>query len=368
MKILTVVGARPQFIKAGSLSREVANFKKNGQDINEILVHTGQHYDTNMSDIFFEQMQIPKPDYYLGIGGNSHGAMTGQMIEKIEQILNKEAPDWVVVYGDTNSTLAGAIAASKLGIKIAHIEAGLRSFNMNMPEEINRILTDRISAILFCPTDTAVKNLQLESFPFNIYDKKPQVVVNVGDIMQDGAIFYKKIATRPSIIDKLNISRNNYILCTIHRAENTDRLDRLKNIIDALNSIALERTIILPIHPRTRKILEQHGLDISRLTIIDPVGYLEMVWLIDNCEFIMTDSGGLQKEAYFFKKPCITLRDETEWVELIDCGANTLVGANKDLIFEAYKNIIDFDYNVFDNNLYGCGDTSSKILNCLNQS
>ncbi|KAB7889880.1 non-hydrolyzing UDP-N-acetylglucosamine 2-epimerase [Poseidonibacter ostreae] len=349
IKILTILGARPQFIKAGSVSREIAKHK----NIEEIIVHTGQHYDANMSDIFFEEMQIPKPNYFLGIGGKSHGAMTGQMIEKIEEVALKEKPDWVMVYGDTNSTLAGAIVASKLHIKIAHIEAGLRSFNMKMPEEVNRILTDRVSQILFCPTDAAVENLQNEG-----YENLDCKIVKSGDVMQDGAIFYKKLAVKPSYEIK-----DDFVLCTIHRAENTDDEIRLKSIFESLNEIAREKQVILPLHPRTKKILENLKLNIQNLTIIDPIGYLQMVWLIDNCSLVMTDSGGLQKEAYFFGKQCITLRDETEWVELIECEANVLVGANGTKILEAYKNNKKSNTSNYQSlNLYGGGEASKYII------
>lgn len=348
IKILTILGARPQFIKAGSVSREIGKHK----EIEEIIVHTGQHYDTNMSDIFFDEMQIPKPNYFLGIGGKSHGAMTGQMIEKIEEVALKEKPDWIMVYGDTNSTLAGAIVASKLHIKLAHIEAGLRSFNMKMPEEVNRILTDRVSNILFCPTNTAIQNLKNEG-----YENLDCRIVKSGDVMQDGAMFYKNLAVKPNI--EIN---NSFILCTIHRAENTDDETRLRSIFEALEEIAKEKQVILPLHPRTKKILENLKFDISNLTIIDPVGYLEMVWLIDNCDFVMTDSGGLQKEAYFFEKQCITLRDETEWVELVECNANTLVGANKDKILDAYKNNIEFNKQNSKLDLYGGGKASENII------
>ena len=351
MKILTILGARPQFIKAGSVSREIANHK----EIEEVIVHTGQHYDANMSDIFFEEMQIPKPNYFLGIGGKSHGAMTGQMIEKIEEVAQKEKPDWIMVYGDTNSTLAGALVASKLHIKLAHIEAGLRSFNMKMPEEVNRILTDRVSNILFCPTDAAVQNLKNEG-----YDNFDCQIVKSGDVMQDGAMFYKNLALKPSCDIK-----DNFILCTIHRAENTDDENRLRSIFEALNEIAKEKQIILPLHPRTKKILENLKLNIQNLTLIDPVGYLEMVWLIDNCSLVMTDSGGLQKEAYFFEKPCITLRDETEWVELVECGANVLVGADKEKIFQAYRDNSKLNIENSKINLYGGGKASEKIIKKL---
>ena len=353
MKILTILGARPQFIKAGSVSREIAKHN----EIEEVIVHTGQHYDANMSDIFFDEMKIPKPDYFLGIGGKSHGAMTGQMIEKIEEVCLKEQPDWVMVYGDTNSTLAGAIVASKLHIKLAHVEAGLRSFNMRMPEEINRILTDRVSQILFCPTDTAIENLINEGF--ENFDSK---IVKSGDVMQDGAMFYKKFAKKPLITHNESLITNNYILCTIHRAENTDNENRLKNIFEALNDIAQEKQVILPLHPRTKKMIQTLKLNIQNLMIIDPVGYLEMVWLIDNCALIMTDSGGLQKEAFFFEKPCITLRDETEWVELIECGINTLVGADKEKIISAYKNHSKFNIENSKSDLYGGGKASKTIV------
>lgn len=346
MKIVTILGARPQFIKAGSVSREILKHK----EIQEVIVHTGQHYDANMSDIFFDEMKIPKPDYFLGIGGKSHGAMTGQMIEKIEEVLLKEKPDWVLVYGDTNSTLAGAIVASKLHIKLAHIEAGLRSFNMKMPEEVNRILTDRVSQILFCPTDTAVANLNNEG-----YDKLDIKVVKSGDVMQDGAMFYKSLAIQPDIDIE-----DSYILCTIHRAENTDDDKRLRDIFEALDEIAKEKQVVLPLHPRTKKIIENLKVNTKNLIIIEPVGYLEMVWLIDNCELVMTDSGGLQKEAYFFEKQCITLRDETEWVELVENKFNVLAGADKENIIDLYHNFRFNNHFSFD--LYGSGKASSNIV------
>ena len=390
MKILTILGARPQFIKAGSVSREIAK----DDEVEEVIVHTGQHYDTNMSDIFFDEMKIPKPNYFLGIGGMSHGAMTGQMIEKIEELVLKEKPDWVLVYGDTNSTLAGAIVASKLHIKLAHIEAGLRSFNMKMPEEVNRILTDRVSDILFCPTDAAVENLKKEGFPFKLSTNNYQLITNVGDVMQDGAMFYKQFAKRPEATKNQQLKTNNYILCTIHRAENTDNINRLKNIFESLDEISKEIQVILPFHPRTRKIVsslwslvdsEEKGvyylktnnqkpetknqqLKTNNLIIIDPVGYLEMVWLIDNCSLVMTDSGGLQKEAYFFEKRCITLRDETEWVELVDIGMNTLVGADKAKIVSSFWSIVSKNHKLKTKNqqqktnLYGDGRASKKII------
>ncbi|NRF64530.1 non-hydrolyzing UDP-N-acetylglucosamine 2-epimerase [Vibrio coralliilyticus] len=354
MKIVTVLGARPQFIKAGTVSRALGECS----DIEEVIVHTGQHYDSNMSDVFFDEMKIPKPDYQLGIGGKTHGAMTGEMIKEIEEVLLKEQPDWVLVYGDTNSTLAGAIAASKLHIKIAHIEAGLRSFNMKMPEEVNRILTDRVSSILFCPTQSAVNNLTSEG----VRDWGMAEVVLSGDVMQDGANFYRELAVRPKELPQMN----DFVLCTLHRAENTDDLSRLRSIVESLCEIAQTTNVVLPLHPRTKKVIEQHGLDISSLIVLDPVGYLNMVWLIDNCKLVLTDSGGLQKEAFFFEKHCITMRDETEWVELVDNNFNVLVGADKNLIIDSY-NSHEFNSD-FDIDLYGRGTASQKIASLLLES
>ena len=348
MKIVTILGARPQFIKAGSVSRA---FSKKAE-IQEIIVHTGQHFDANMSDIFFDEMKIPKPDYNLGIHGKSHGAMTAQMLEEIEKILLDEKPDWVVVYGDTNSTLAGALAASKLHIKIAHVEAGLRSFNIKMPEEINRILTDRVSSILFCPTKSAVDNLDNEGYA-NIATSK---IIKNGDVMQDGAQFYSQFSKKPA---NLKVEKA-YILVTIHRAENTDDRVRLNNIVGALNVLAEDRTIVLPLHPRTKNILQKECIVLSEnICLIEPVGYLEMIWLIENSSMIMSDSGGLQKEAFFFHKPCITLRDETEWIELVQNNFNVLVGADKDKIISTCK---EHRFNSdFDVDLYGGGKASEVI-------
>jgi len=344
-----VVGARPQFIKAAAVNRVITHFN----DIQEIIIHTGQHFDTNMSDIFFEEMDIPKPNYYLNINSLSHGAMTGQMLEKIETVLLKEQPDWVIVYGDTNSTIAGALAAKKLHIKVAHVEAGLRSYNMAMPEEINRILTDRISDLLFCPTDTAINNLKKEGF--DTFNCK---VIKSGDVMHDAAIYYSKKERKPDI----DIP-DHFILATIHRAENTDDSKRLGAILEALDEIAKEIPVILPLHPRTAKIIQNSKFKIQHLTIINPVGYLEMVFMLNRCQLVMTDSGGLQKEAFFFKKPCITLRDETEWVELIEQGFNTLAGANKNKILESYHLVsFDLDFNI---DLYGNGKASENIISTL---
>jgi len=349
MKIITILGARPQFIKAGALSREFLNHV----DIEEIILHTGQHFDKNMSDVFFEQMSIPKPKYNLAVNNMGHGAMTGQMLEKIEKVLIQENPDWVLVYGDTNSTIAGALAAKKLHIKVAHVEAGLRSFNMAMPEEINRILTDRISDLLLCPTETAVENLNKEGF------KNLDIsIFKSGDVMQDAAIFYSKKEQAPNF--KIPAE---FVLSTIHRAENTDNDKRLSSILSGLNFIAKLTPVILPLHPRTKNIINKGSFDITNLTIVEPIGYLEMVYLLQRSKIVMTDSGGLQKEAFFFKKPCITLRDETEWVELVKGGFNTLAGANEKLIKNAFKNqSYNIDFNV---NLYGEGRACKNIVEKL---
>ncbi len=349
MKIVTIIGARPQFIKAASLSREI--LKQEG--IEEIIVHTGQHFDANMSEVFFTEMQIPKPHYNLAINSLGHGAMTGRMMEEIEKILLKETPDWLLVYGDTNSTLAGALAAKKLHIKVAHVEAGLRSFNMKMPEEVNRILTDRISDVLFCPTQQAIDNLKKEG-----YKNIEATVVNVGDIMYDSALFF-------SALSKENDKSipNNYVLATVHRAENTDDPIKLKNIFEALDIIHEKFPVVLPLHPRTKKLLKVHGVT-TQIHLIEPVGYLEMVSLIKNSKAVITDSGGLQKEAYFFKKQGFTLRDQTEWVELIEAGCNQLVDVLNDDISSIVLNAIDKKLD-FSKEIYGNGKTSERILNLL---
>jgi UDP-GlcNAc3NAcA epimerase len=353
MKIVTIVGARPQFIKAAIVSRVFAASK----NVREIIIHTGQHFETNMSDVFFNEMFIPKPNYNLNINKLGHGAMTGRMLEDIEALLQKEKPDWVLVYGDTNSTLAGALAAKKLHIKVAHIEAGLRSFNMDMPEEINRVLTDRISDILFCPTIKAVDNLKSEG-----YDKLDCRIVQCGDIMLDAAIFYADKAQRPDYCIPTR-----FILCTVHRAENTDDIVRLKSIFDALEAISKQCTVVMPLHPRTKTRLEDIQYDFinSKICLIPPLGYLNMIWVLKNCDLVMTDSGGLQKEAFFFKKNCVTLRDETEWVELVENRFNILAGSNNDNIQKCVQLMLQKQYLDFEINLYGEGDTGAKILNEL---
>lgn len=355
MKIITVIGARPQFVKAAVVSRAIQDFNKQKgvHQVTEIIVHTGQHFDENMSKVFFDQMNIPKPHYNLEINSLSHGAMTGKMLEGIEKVLIDEEPDWVLVYGDTNSTIAGALAAKKMHIKVAHVEAGLRSFNTAMPEEINRILTDRISDILFCPTDTAMENLEKEGYD-NIDIKR----VNCGDVMNDAALYYKSKAVKPSGMDRESV----FLLCTIHRQENTDYKDKLREIFEALGEIANEKKIVLPLHPRTVKKLQQFNITPNEnINVIEPVGYFEMIWLLEHCDAVITDSGGLQKEAFFFKKPCITVREETEWVELIANGVNFLVGSDKGQMLNAYEKLKRAALN-FEVNLYGTGNTGELIV------
>jgi UDP-GlcNAc3NAcA epimerase len=352
MKVVTVVGARPQFIKAAAVSREIAKHP----EIKEIIVHTGQHFDSNMSEIFFREMEIPHPHYHLEVHSLGHGAMTGRMLEKIEAVLVKEQPDFVMVYGDTNSTLAGALAAKKLHIKVIHVEAGLRSFNMLMPEEINRILVDRISDILCCPTDGAVENLRKEGF-----ENFTSRVVKAGDVMQDAVYHYRDIAAgRSKIIESLGLFGKEFVLGTIHRAENTDELVRLRGIIEAFNEIGKSMRVILPLHPRTLKILATNRI-VPEFEVIEPVGYFDMLELLRHTRLVITDSGGLQKEAYFFARPCVTLRDETEWVELIEMGCNVLAGSDKEKILQSFRTMLSVapEFNV---DLYGNGEASMKIV------
>jgi len=352
MKIVSIVGARPQFVNAAVLSRQFLTHS----NIEEVIIHTGQHFDINMSDVFFDEMKIPRPNYFLGINGLNHGAMTGQMIEKIEQVLFKEKPDWVLVYGDTNSTLAGSLAAVKLHIKVAHVEAGLRSYNMGMPEELNRIITDRISTLLFCPTQNAVDNLNKEGYKY-----LPSKVVLTGDIMEDAAYYYQEQAVKPK---EAPVESQSFILVTIHRAENTDNLLRLKSIFNALKKISKETTVILPLHPRTKSLLIKEKIDTGNICIIDPIGYFNMIWLIKNCQLVMTDSGGLQKEAYFFKKYCVTLRDETEWIELVENGYNILAGTDENNILKIVNEFRDKLFND-KTNLYGGGNSARHITENL---
>lgn len=346
MKVVTIIGARPQFIKASTVSRAFI-----GHGVEEIIIHTGQHFDANMSKIFFEQMYIPQPQFILNINTLTHGAMTGRMIEEIEKILLKVKPDYVLVYGDTNSTLAGAIAAKKINIKVIHIEAGLRSFNMHMPEEINRILTDRISDYLFCPTKIAVDNLKREGFDY--FDC---IVKLSGDVMYDCFIYFSQYQKKP---ENLNIQKP-FVLATVHRAENTDDLNILNNILTFLNKTGEHIGVILPVHPRTKKLILDNNIKLN-IELIEPVGYLEMIWLLNNCQYVITDSGGLQKEAYFAKKKCITLRGETEWLELVNCGWNILVNPEKNIQINSQDLIIPQEYLP----LYGNGNASEIIVETL---
>jgi UDP-GlcNAc3NAcA epimerase len=353
-KIVTVVGARPQFIKAAMLSRQ---FKLLG--VNELIIHTGQHFDTNMSDVFFEEMEIPKPTYQLDIHNLSHGAMTGRMLEKIEKILKIDKPDGVLVYGDTNSTLAGALAAAKLLIPVIHVEAGLRSFNMAMPEEINRVLTDRISNLLFCPTEAAVSNLNNEGF-----SQLPVKIFNCGDVMKDAALYYaEKAQLKSDILKRIGVKK--FILATIHRQENADSPENLRNIIAGLNEIHCQIPVVVPLHPRTRNILAQQYM-LPNFIIIDPVSYFDMIMLLKNCELVITDSGGVQKEAFFFGKHCITLREQTEWVELVENGFNVLVGSNKLKLKEAFE-LFKTKTSDFSINLYGDGKTAEIVAQTIAQ-
>ncbi len=352
MKIVTIIGARPQFIKAAVLSRVILQTP----NVTEVLVHTGQHYDANMSDVFFNEMEIPHPQYHFNIQSKFHGEMTGLMMIEIEKVVLKENSDWILVYGDTNSTLAGALIASKLHIKLAHVEAGLRSFNTKMPEEINRILTDRISNILFCPTDNAVKNLEDEGYR-NFTDKK---IIKTGDIMLDASLFYAEKDFEMSY--KLP---KKFALCTVHRAENTDNEENLKIIFQSLDRISENCPIVLPLHPRTKSKLESinpnYIEEFNNISFLPPFSYFEMLWCLKNCEFVITDSGGLQKEAYFFKKKCLTLRDQTEWVELVIGGYNFLSIINEDKILENLG-ILEKAKPNFKSSLYGNGNTAELIL------
>ncbi|MDA8172461.1 MAG: UDP-N-acetylglucosamine 2-epimerase (non-hydrolyzing) [Nitrospiraceae bacterium] len=370
MKILTIVGARPQFIKAAVVSREIAAFNagQDGLKIDEVIVHTGQHHDGNMSDIFFREMKIPEPHFNLGICDCPHGAMTGRMLEQIEKAIMSVRPHAVLVYGDTNSTLAGALAAVKLHVPVAHVEAGLRSFNMNMPEEVNRALTDRISRLLFCPTETAVKNLLREGIAGSSETSAgAPAVLEVGDVMFDATEFYRRIGKPGKDIQAIvDGDKGDYYLATVHREENTDDFRRLNDIVEALEMIAGTTAIILPLHPRTRKALSRHGLRMNKVTLLGPVGYFDMLALLDGCKGVLTDSGGLQKEAYFFRKPCVTLRDETEWVELVEHGLNTIAGAKKDAIIGAEKAFLSRGTVGFSCALYGRGDAGARIVQALN--
>jgi len=420
MKICTIIGARPQFIKAAAVSRAIAAHNRQTSNIeprtlNEVILHTGQHYDDGMSAVFFRELEIPEPKYNLAIGSGAHGVQTGQMLAAIEKVLIEEKPDWVLIYGDTNSTLAGALAAAKLHVPIAHVEAGLRSFNRRMPEEINRVVADQLSTLLFCPSQVAVDNLAAEGIGGNAmvrqahhdtYDCHPELVegrkiekdityqclktnplpltshpspltphvVNVGDVMADALQFAaEKAATKAAaqydILDRFGLKPGGYLLATLHRAENTDDPDRLGAIINALSELASQEPVILPLHPRTKKILVDNYPSLltpsaSRLTIIPPVGYFDIIALEKSARMLLTDSGGMQKEAYWLKVPCITLRDETEWVETVEAGWNVLTGADDKKIINAAQNFTPPQEHP---PLYGDGQAAEKILDVLCQ-
>jgi UDP-GlcNAc3NAcA epimerase len=373
MKVVTIVGARPQFIKAEAVTRAVQRYNQRcpfNRRPQEILVHTGQHYDYLMDKIFFEELDLPKPDYHLGVGSGSHGRQTGMMLEGIEAVLVKEKPEVVVVYGDTNSTLAGALSAAKLNIPVAHVEAGLRSFNRTMPEEINRLLTDHLSTFLFCPTDQAVRNLLREG----IKDGGGKIVKKVGDVMYDSILYYLKLSERKSTIlkdlgfDTRHETRvTSYYLATLHRAENTDNPKRLKSILKALNEIGRSTPVVLPLHPRTKKMIETYHLfsKFKYIKFIEPVSYLNMLKLEKNAEAILTDSGGVQKEAYWLKVPCFTLREETEWMETIKTGWNVLVGIGVKRIVKEVSHTERRRRYLKGSGVFGDGKASQKIVQIL---
>jgi UDP-GlcNAc3NAcA epimerase len=348
MKILTVVGARPQFVKAAAVSRILR------EEHTEVLVHTGQHYDERMSEVFFRELGIPEPDYNLEVGSAGHSVQTGEMLIRMEPIFEKEKPDWVLVYGDTNSTLAGALVASKLHIPVAHVEAGLRSFNREMPEEINRVVTDHVSQLLFCPAQKAVENLKLEGVTSGVHV--------VGDVMYDAVLRHSDAAEKKSsILKSLDLKPKQYLLATIHRASNVDDTAKLLNVLETFSMLG--EPVVFPVHPRTRKAIEAAGFSVGEnVKLVEPVGYLDMLWLEKNARMILTDSGGVQKEAYWFATPCATLREETEWVETVESGWNITVGIERERILNAVRN---FSIPVARPNLFGDGDASQKIVRLL---
>jgi UDP-GlcNAc3NAcA epimerase len=376
MKIITIIGARPQIIKAAAISRAIHTHFKD--QITELIVHTGQHYDDNMSAIFFSEMGIPEADYNLSVGSGNHGAQTANMMEGIETILLKERPDALLVYGDTNSTLAGALAAAKIHIPVVHIEAGLRSYNKSMPEEINRITCDHCSTLLFSPTNQGISNLVKEGFSTTIHSKASidhPLVFKTGDIMFDNSMYFSSIANeKQGLVEKLELTPGEFILCTIHRDSNTDKPEHLNQIIRGLLQIQRisNQVLVLPLHPRTRKkmteLLEpavaEELQDNSRIQVIDPAGFLDMISLESNCSLVITDSGGVQKEAFFFKKPCIILREQTEWVEIVENGNALLVGSSEEKLIEAYQQLTikkDFTYPPF----FGDGHASEEICRLM---
>lgn len=362
MRIVTVVGARPQFVKAATLSRAIArhNASRPREQLEEKIVHTGQHYDKNMSDVFFEELGIPAPAYHLGVGSAPHGEQTGRMLEAIEKILLQDKPELLLVYGDTNSTLAGALAAAKLHIPVAHVEAGLRSFNRRMPEEVNRVVADHLSQLLFCPTGQSVENLAREGIRTGVH--------NIGDIMFDSVRHYgAQVEGRPRALAALGLEPKGFALATVHRAENTDSAANLAQIFEAFGEIQATLPVVVALHPRTRHFLAQHGITVpAGVRLLDPLTYLEMIELEVQARIILTDSGGVQKEAFFARTPCLTLREETEWVETTQRGANRLCGASRTRIveglraFEEKRVVPDFSGAP-----YGDGDAAGRIVAAL---
>jgi UDP-GlcNAc3NAcA epimerase len=361
IRVITVVGARPQFIKAAAVSRALAAYNDAGQGtrLDERIVHTGQHYDDNMSRVFFDELKIPPPAVNLQVGSGPHGRQTGIMLQRLEEVMLADRPDWALIYGDTNSTLAGALAAVKLHIPVAHVEAGLRSFNRRMPEEINRIVADSVSSVLFCPTAAAVANLAREGVTAGVHQ--------VGDVMYDSVLFNARLAAASDVMARLGLTPKSFYLATVHRAENTDDPARLAGILGAFGRI--DRPVLLPLHPRTRATL---GAGLGRLAgtvrVIDPVPYLDMIMLERNARLILTDSGGVQKEAYWFGVPCVTLRDETEWVELVQSGCNRLAGADEHKILAAIGQFEQAGASLPPNrpsDLYGDGHCAERIVKIL---
>lgn len=381
LRILTIVGARPQFIKAAIVSRAIERHNESapgGVSVVEDIVHTGQHYDENMSQVFFEEMGIPDPAVNLNLGGGTHGEMTGKMMGAIEREIIHRQPDWVLVYGDTNSTLAAALAAAKLHVPVAHVEAGLRSHNARMPEEINRVLTDRISTVLFCPTRKSVENLEAEGYPHAVAAPHPQRVLQVGDVMYDVTLHCREQARATVNPATWGVEDGAYVLCTLHRAENTDSAHRLRQILTAIKTVGRQVPVLLPLHPRTRQKLSGILDDFLKASaaeaaagkggvqILNPLGYLEMQRLEMGASAILTDSGGVQKEAFFHGVPCITLREETEWVETVEMNANRLAGADTDSIVAAWE--WSKTASIRDGVPYGDGDAGGKIVSALSMA
>lgn len=378
MRVITIVGARPQFIKAAAISRAIRNHFSTS--IEEIIMHTGQHYDSNMSDVFFTDLGIPAPQYHLGIGSLTHSQQTGRMMEAIEKILVLKKPRAVIVYGDTNTTLAGALSAAKLHIPVVHIEAGLRSFNKSMPEEINRVLTDHVSTLLFSPTETGIKNLRAEGYREHRggnHTADHPGIYHSGDIMLDNTLYFSELAEKRSeVLSKLNPGGKPYILATIHRPSNTDKCQHLQSIMSALNDIAhTGMKIILPLHPRTRaRLHEQHNQDTlnmvqnnPHIVLADPVSFLDMILLEKNAEIIITDSGGVQKEAYFLRRPSIIVREETEWVEIVKTGNAALCGAQRMKILKAFERFANYKPTYYPE-FFGDGNAARFICKTINNT